>query len=251
MLLMIVKVTSWANPWFVILPGFGSRLQKKSARCFELLVRNHSNGAWVKENGIGAMRGQTCSPCSGVTLRISGTLLETLQLVKGLPIFHQMLGETLRGRNRQNHPPDRENKEKPSKEGIRPGPPGPPPADQVLERLGGVVQVFEQKKSPDSDFNTDHPIIPSEATHKVGVVQVVQVESPNSGIFSICLPPSTPRPLFVFPLTRRIPSSWTSRLSTPGVMNTPSRRLPNPENCSSVETRVWLIHGQKIHGVAS
>ena len=94
-------------------------------------------------------------------------------------------------------PPEGDNKEKGPNEGVRPGPPDHAPADLVPEPIGGMVQVSEQIKITESDSDLDHHLTLSGSNTKVGVVQVVQVQTPNSRVFSICLPPSTPQAPFL------------------------------------------------------
>ena len=64
-------------------------------------------------------------------------------------------------------------------------------------RSEGWSQVSEQIKITEFDSDLDHHLTLSGSNTKVGVVQVVQVQTPNSKVFSICLPPSSPQAPFL------------------------------------------------------
>ena len=75
-----------------------------------------------------------------------------------------------------------------------PVPPVPSPVDQVFEGVGGVAQVFEQPGVDEFSSNLCHPVISSKSTRERGVAQV---ETLNSDVSLISLPPSTPQARFL------------------------------------------------------
>ena len=89
--------------------------------------------------------------------------------------------------------PVEENKEKSSNEGVSVGPSNQAPADQVLERIGGVVLQSEENSNAESDSSVGQGLTPSESSPKVGGGPLVLRQSPHSGIFSFSIPPSTPQ----------------------------------------------------------
>ena len=64
-------------------------------------------------------------------------------------------------------------------------------------RSEGWSKFQSKSKSSESDSDLDHHLTLSGSNTKVGVVQVVQVQTPNSKVFSICLPPSTSQAPFL------------------------------------------------------
>jgi hypothetical protein len=97
--------------------------------------------------------------------------------------------------------PVEENKEKSSNanEGVSVGPSNQAPADQVLERIGGVVLQSEENSNAESDSSVGPGLTPSESSPKVGGGPLVLRQSPHSGIFSFSIPPSTPQASFCTP----------------------------------------------------
>ena len=113
------------------------------------------------------------------------------------PLILHRIVEALRIPSHHNHLLKETIRNKGPAEGVRPGPPDHASADLVPEPIGGMVQVSEQIKITASDSDLDHHLTLSGSKAKVVVVQVVQVQTPNSRAFSICLPPSTPQAPFL------------------------------------------------------
>jgi DNA polymerase I-like protein with 3'-5' exonuclease and polymerase domains len=101
--------------------------------------------------------------------------------------------------NPEKSPSDKENKEKPPFRGSNLDHPGPPPANQVPEPIGGVVQVTEENLKDEFGPQLGPPLKPSESTLKQGWSKVVQVVPPKNEIFLKPPPPSTPAAGFCTP----------------------------------------------------